>query len=455
MEYDASVRERTRNRSRRRQGAKRGAYYDDEEDDKFSIGATSTISRSTYGSAQDDGYSDSDGEYRNDDSDKPGDLFELEEQLIDKSAWVREEALTKIYKVLQTYDADSLTGSASTILERILRGSLKRGSVEEAALASRVIARTFINEGMDDDMIAAWPAVRDALLQRPIPDALEASAMACFIACEDDNDSLKYMVRLEKAFTRKSGGDALQVAAAIRSWSLVATTLPPRMLIQHVMEGEDNKAGLALRRIAVKGVKKGPGDKEARAAATSALTIILEVDGGLSDGDVDEYSDEDAHDGTDELGTTEEHSSVQSAASPRFLTMASVQQALDSISGELHASRRRIPKGERKWRRDLASEADTFSDPVQIVEVGNREVVELRGYVAKCRLDAFRRILGSGVTDHLAFNSLLRDIFELGDALERGVSANPRYKPNASRVKSRKQNRAYARQARTDAIDFA
>uniref|UniRef100_A0A7S0BD31 Interferon-related developmental regulator N-terminal domain-containing protein n=1 Tax=Rhodosorus marinus TaxID=101924 RepID=A0A7S0BD31_9RHOD len=370
---------------------------------------------------------------------------DVEEQLVDKRGFMRMGALEELEKTLRPYSETLPFDSATSVAEKLCRVSIKRGGDEESDKACRLLAMLFINEGDSPETSELFHKLKTILLQKRTPSALEALGMACFVGAEDETTTLRTMASLESFFTKAGRAEAFTMAAAVRAWTLVATTLSPDVLLEYVLGERGRSAGLAIRRYAVKEMPMGEGPRDLKLAATGALSVVLEMT--ISEEDSDEEEDDEDTDGGDltSFSSIQESmtgSLIDVATSPKILSLSSLETALDRVSDGLSSGRKKISSKDKALRKKIAAELE--SDVV--IEIGNREVVELHRRVDLTRLNAFRSILESGSSDHLAYNPFLRDVFELGDPLARDASANPNSRRYFGNAKTRSRSRAEGRQ---------
>uniref|UniRef100_A0A7S2ZIW4 Interferon-related developmental regulator N-terminal domain-containing protein n=2 Tax=Rhodosorus marinus TaxID=101924 RepID=A0A7S2ZIW4_9RHOD len=370
---------------------------------------------------------------------------DIEEQLVDKRGFIRMEALEELEKILRPYSETLPFDSTTSVAEKLCRVSIRRGGDEESEKACRLLGMLFINEGDNPETSELFHKVKTILLQRGTPSALEALGMACFVGAEDETTTLRTMASFESFFTKAGRAEAFTMAAAVRAWTLDATTLSPDVLLEYVLGESGRSAGLAIRRYAVKETPKGDGPRDLKLAATGALALVLEMTTTEEDSD-EEEEDEDT-DGGDltSFSSIQESmtgSLIDAATSPKILSLASLETALDRVSDGLSSGRKKVSSKDKALRKRIAAELE--SDVV--IEIGNREVVELYRRVDLTRLNAFRSILESGSSDHLAYNPFLRDVFELGDPPARDASANPNSRKYFGDEKTRSRSRAEGRQ---------
>lgn len=482
-------------RGRRRSG--RGS------DDSDGGGSTATVS--TVSAAGGDGDGDaSDGEAHD------GSYAAEVESLCDKRRWVRDDALTRLTARLCAgvpSAALELRSVGEELADGLLRHSLKRGDTAEAAAAARVLGLLVLTLADGDDSgpaAAAAVATRaaEALLFRgryascAAPGAAaEAAALCLFLASDDVTETDEALGALERALT-PAGVRTNKAAAApaARAWTLLASTLRPAALVSRVSRGSyvrvapgsprtgppPMSVAASLRKLATQVV-----DGDARLAAAQALGLILEVraEGEDSDDDSDpagdapwggDTTDEDDADGgvgggrphRSEAAKASAAAAAAAAAAARAArrqaeadSMGLVAAALADVALESTTTGSRVPKSQRAGRRALAAAATAGVDgrggEADVVTLGDGEVVGAETVGDRRRLDAFRRLLGSGLRPHLEANSVVRAVFDLppsvttfveeaegggGDRSARSLGKSARASGRAAAGKERQMN---------------
>lgn len=441
-------------RGRRRSG--RGS------DDSDGGGSTATVSTVSAAGGDGDGDASTDGEAHD------GSYAAEVESLCDKRRWVRDDALTRLTARLCAgvpSAALELRSVGEELADGLLRHSLKRGDAAEAAAAARLLGVLVLTLADGDDSGPAGAAAvatraAEALLFRgryascAAPGAAaEAAALCLFLASDDVTETDEALVALERALTPAGVRANKAVAApAARAWTLLASTLRPAALVSRVSRGSyvrvapgspptgppPMSVAASLRKLATQLV-----DGDARLAAAQALGLILEVraEEGDSDNDSDpggdvpwggDTTDEDDTDGgvgggrphRSEAAKASAAAAAAAAAAARAArrqaeadSMGLVAAALADVALESTSTGSRVPKSQRAGRRALAAAATAGVDgrggEADEVTLGDGEVVVAETVGDRRRLDAFRRLLGSGLRPHLEANSVVRAVFDL------------------------------------------
>ncbi|GAB0496842.1 hypothetical protein MMPV_008163 [Pyropia vietnamensis] len=443
-----------------RRGRRRIGRGSDDSD-----GGGSTVTVSTVSVAGDgDGDASTDGEAHD------GSYAAEVESVCDKRRWVRDGALMRLTARLCAgvpSAALELRSVGEELADGLLRHSLKRGDATEAAAAARllgVLVLALVDGDGGGPAAAAAVATRaaEALLFRgryascASPGAAaEAAALCLFLASEDVTETDEALGALERALTPGGVRANKAVAApAARAWTLLASTLRPAALVSRVSRGSYVRVApggpppsgpppvsvaASLRKLATQVV-----DGDARLAAAQALGLILEMrsEGEDTDDNSDlgadaqwggDTTDEDDTDGgmggvgrprRSEAAKASAAAAAAAAAAARAArrqaeadSMGLVSAALADVALESTASGSRVPKSQRAGRRALAAAATAGGDgrggEADVVTLGNGEVVMAETVGDRRRLDAFRRLLGSGLRPHLEANSVLRAVFDL------------------------------------------
>lgn len=231
--------------------------------------------------------------------------------------------------------------------------------------------------------------------------AVEALAMCCFVAAEDDVCTMEVMERLRALWKT---GDAKVRACAVRAWSFLATSLNSVLSTPTVESVMCDIAGLLH-----------DGDVDVRNASGELAALLCDVCGvGAMLAEAEARSASVSRDASEDGGARddEETESVRAAANG----------GLESVVGRM----RDLATGHRtdnlrRNKREKASLRTTFRSVLAVVEDGQASVTKIklqhgdslvidtvRGGVM---LAAFRRALGGGFQLHLQANSLLHDVF--------------------------------------------
>ncbi|KAF5829468.1 interferon-related developmental regulator-domain-containing protein [Dunaliella salina] len=403
------------------------------------------------------------------------------DQLFEQRYSTREKALAKILQFLRTdVHTEECAENSSTIVSRCLNG-LKRGGPAEASLCAQVLGLHFISMPQPDEELLQ-EVQHD--LQRAATGAgevrvaaIETLAMGCFIAGGDDDITTEVMQRLRSQWER---GDAKGRAAAIKSWTLLFTSLsalPQGSVV------EDLLAQLAR-------LLHDTREVEVRNAVGEAVGTLVhccglgelctrEANGQGETGDSDLEADGEEEEGLEDHDVEAEgvqgnrhtcEEGRRGASSGVEEGEEGVQQGLGGVVGrmrELAAVGKKRTDALRHGRRAKAEMRSAFRSVLAVVEHsqvtptkiklqhGDTLVVDtMRGNVS---LNAFRKMLAGGFQVHLQHNSLLHEVFDFQPSQSRPERMSAQEKrffrsPNSAAAKSRTADRRGGRQAKASSM---
>ncbi|KAK9836965.1 hypothetical protein WJX81_003040 [Elliptochloris bilobata] len=390
----------------------------------------SSVSASTLASLRDD--------FGDEDLADEHPLERLIDALYEKRASTRERALEALAAFLESsYLPDDILDRRDTLLLLFVR-SVRSGGAAEAAMAARALALLAINLGAGDASERVFCEARPALEKVAAAGsraasariaAVEALAVLAFIAGEEPDDVEGVLTLLAALW---GVGAPAVVAAALRGWALVASTLP----------GVGMGAEWVERSLA--GLEAGlhAGDVDVRGAAGEAIALLYHA-AGLAAADAS---------GEDDLG------SPGPATPPLAGEDGGARAAgMEDVVARMRDLATNRGDASRRSKRERASLRSTFRGLCAAVEGGDAgetrvklrhgDVLVVDTRAGRVQLDALRRLLGQGFQPHLLHNPLLHQVFNFeprGQPSERLTRLEKRMfrSPAAEAVKSRQVHRA-------------
>lgn len=397
------------------------------DDDAYSDASSAT--NLTRGGAEQD--------LGDEDEDRITDVYQDNvELLFEKRGATRAKAYSELIAYMKSdLREDEAEKNSMTLIRCCLEG-IRKGSGSERELAATALGLHFLSlPGPSEALFQEVQGVLDAAALEGAGQArcsaIEAMAVCCFVAAEDDYLTREVMERMEHFWGR---GEAVARAAALRGWSLLFTTL------SGLLSGPEVEALLQQMASLI-------GDKavEVRSAAGEVVALLCSSYRWFLQSVEEE--DEDAEEGFDEA-------SQSSADVPENLDNL-VHRMKDLATHNRHDAL-------RTSKRDKAALRTTFRGILEAVETGavKAEKIKLKhGDVlcvdtlpGKVALSAFKRLLAGGLQAHLQSNPLLHDVFSFapsGEAparlsyLEKRHYRSPSSAASKEKANSRKQDRGY------------
>ncbi|KAI8578488.1 hypothetical protein K450DRAFT_247119 [Umbelopsis ramanniana AG] len=333
------------------------------------------------------------------------DLKQSLEDLTEKRASTRTDALAKLNQIMaRHFVAAALQSRQQELLELLKRSLKKGGNGEESLQAIRGISLAFINHGE----ISA--AEQESLYQEIMPSlrvcalhdengkvkehCLQTMAMITFIAASSA-DTLRIMEFFFQLLETDGADLNLEDIPAEDVGNIMATILRGYGLLFASTYGEGSgnleDAWEELEKVVpVFTMFLESGTKETRVAAGENIALIFESIN--------------THHNLDDERDPEE-------ALPEYDDMNELVRALQLLATD---SNRHRGKQERKEQRSA------FRDIIRTVEEGERpaerlkfggKLVTFRGWTKIVELNAFREIIKQGLHHHFAENDLLQSIF--------------------------------------------
>lgn len=353
------------------------------------------------------------------------------EGLSQKSAEGRKTCLESINKAFsKKYLFEFLADRKVTVADAIIR-CLRKGKGEEQALAARCVALLCIQLGQDaaELLTDARPVLLTlmndtAASLKARGESAIAVAMCTFITCVELEDAIDTMENLENVFklSFRKGDKSVPTHSpetsrlhsnALTAWCLLMSVAP-----QYLVDA-----------MVVKYLSKFPDmlesqDVELRIVAGETIALFYE------------------------LGR-EEDEEFQSAS------MVNLCETIKRLSVESH---KYVAKKDRRQQkssfRDILRAVEEGEAPEMLVKFA-KESLQIYTWVKKMQYSAFCQAIGSGVYEHLQWNPLVRDVFDLGaPLLATGVPSNKptkweRTMYNAAAYKARTKARSKHRDKRS------
>ncbi|KAM8829684.1 interferon-related developmental regulator 2 isoform 1-T1 [Synchiropus picturatus] len=358
------------------------------------------------------------------------------DNLMDKSAKSRLAALESLRQAFSSKVLFDFLAERRFTVSDCLERSLKKGGGEEQALAATVFTLLCIQLGGGDEAAEGFKMLRPMLTTilndntasiMARQSCARALGMCCYISAADDGEDLvKSLTLLEGVFkssypnkegtlpTPKPGVPGLH-SAALQAWSLLVTLCPTSRLTV-LLDLHLPKLQACLE------------SNDVNFRITVGETIALLVELGR---DIDEDFDVD-----------------------------DVDELCKSLKGLATDSNKHRAKNDRRKQRSIFREVLHYMEGEEFSEEKIRfgvESVYIDSWMRSRIYDAFKDILESGISLHLQYNQLLRDIFGLGAPIiiDAAVKANKisrfeKHLFNSAAFKARTKQRKRVRDKRAD-----
>lgn len=357
------------------------------------------------------------------------------DNLMDKSAKTRIAALESLRQAFSSKVLyDFLTERRFTVSDCLER-SLKKGGGEEQALAATVFTLLCIQLGGGDEAAEGFKMLRPQLTTILTDNTASITARqscaralgtCCYVSAVDDGEELvKSLALLEGVFkasypnkegtlpTPKPGVPGLH-SAAMQAWSLLVTLCPTSRLTV-LLDLHLPKLQACLE------------SSDVNLRITVGETIALLVELGR---DIDEDFEVD-----------------------------DIDDLCKSLKGLATDSNKHRAKNDRRKQRSIFREVLHYMEGEEFSEEKIRfgvECIYIDSWTRSRIYDAFKDILESGISLHLQYNQLLRDIFGLGapiiiDAtVKTKISRFEKHLFNSAAFKARTKQRKRVRDKRAD-----
>ncbi|XP_072537649.1 interferon-related developmental regulator 2 isoform X1 [Salminus brasiliensis] len=360
------------------------------------------------------------------------------DNLMDKSAKTRLAALTSLRSAFSSRVLYEFLLERRLTISDCLERSLKKGGGEEQAAAATLCALLCVQLGGGVEGEEGFKILRPILSSILIDSCASLSArqscaralgMCCYVSASDDiDDLLKCMGHLESVFVSaypladgslpsvKAGTPALH-SAALQAWALLCT-LCPTSRIESMVNYHLPRLQACL----------DSSEVNFRIAVGETIALLYEL--GRDIDEEFEYEDCDT--------------------------------LCENLKGLATDGNKHRAKNDRRKQRSIFREvlhyieSEEFSD--EKIRFGV-EMIYIDGWMRRRIYDAFKEVLESGVSHHLQFNPLLRDIFGLGAPLildssvkASRISRTERHLFNSAAFKARTKLRNKVRDKRADVM---
>lgn len=403
---------------------------------------------------------------------------QLLDDAFEKRGSTREAGLAGLINLMRTtFKLEDAQKNEATLMGRCCH-SLRKGSQTEAALAATLAGLHVLTLGGQDEALygqlqpelaraiqdgGSAPATRVA--------AIDALALACFVASEEEDSASNLLRGLASIWRRASGGgDARVRAAATRAWSFVLTSTSPRVIGAAEIEGLlANLAGMLQ-----------STDVELRSAAGEAVALIMSKYDmqsllGQEGDDEDEEGDEETQEQEERAGSGGSSASSSHAADAagaplpdgrsteqpscassledvvdRMRELAAHGRAGAEVGGGVRRGARRHRAALRAAFRGLCATLDDGSAPQVKIKLRHGDTLVVESLTDVIRINFFRRVLATGFQPHLQFNPLLHEVFGFTPAAEPAARLSALEKrlfrsPNSASSRAQAQDRRAAR----------
>lgn len=360
------------------------------------------------------------------------------DNLMDKSGKTRLAAMESLRQVFSSRVLyDFLTERRLTVSDCLER-SLKKGGGEEQAAAATLFTLLCIQLGGGDEAEEGFKMLRPILTAILIDSSASIAArqscaralgMCCYVsAAEEGEDLIKSLALLENVFmssypnregtlpTPKPGFSGLHTAA-LQAWSLLLTLCPASKLT-------------ALLRLHLPKLQAclQSNDVNYRIAVGETIALLVELGREMDEGfEVDDS-----------------------------------EGLCECLKGLATDGNKHRAKNDRRKQRSIFREVLHYIENEDFTHERIRFGVEgiyIDSWMRRRSYDAFKEILESGVSHHLQFNPLLRDIFGLGAPLiidstakANKISRFEKHLFNSAAFKARTKQRSRVRDKRADVM---
>jgi hypothetical protein len=331
----------------------------------------------------------------------PDDPFEINvDKLSEKRGATREDGLQKLIGLfIADFQYEEAVFRQETFAQAFI-GSIRRGGPAEAALAANALGLHVLTLGTSEGAESVFQDARSVfepliLTGRSTASraaAVDAMGMMCFVASEGPHETMEIINLLVKAIEK---GPAQVQAPALRSWSLLLTTVPAWKLGTSFVEAHLSWLTALLH----------SDNLEVRKAAGEAIALLFDTC-GLSDLPSKDWNCDSAEDENGEM-EGENGNGVHPST-------------LDDIVDRMRDLATNKGDPTRRSKKERAEQKGTFRELMNVVEEGavveqkiklGSDVLIVNTLPQSIRLNAMRRYLGSGFQIHLMYNPFLHDVF--------------------------------------------
>jgi len=333
------------------------------------------------------------------------------DKLNDKRSWVRLKALNYAYEAVRNdYRPELLENTVETLVYTLLKGPFHRTIDEERRLSCHLLASVVLTMGECSSSEYIWehcgPILR-TLIKRGLKGSLEAIACVGMVGSTDLEDIWSLMGDLSGYFLSSDTGLA---AEALRSWSLLACSLPTadlyRLLCSHITPLSIFRRLFLSFTIA----------NEQNLASAQSVALISELFQQESFSDASSSSSQEEVDVVEDAKVQQKvRSSNGSSKGIHSITelMQQLHQFRCQGAETLVEENKRTPKKQRSLRKAIIRALEGEVDS-QHYQLANGEEILFDNWVDTLRIQSFRVIFQSGWKKHLESNVFIRQVLSLG-----------------------------------------
>jgi len=387
-------------------------------------------------------------------------LATLVEQLGEKRAQTKLAAIAELTKMLRSEVlGEALMGHFET-LSLHLSSVIKRGAPNEVSAASELLSLALCSiqqrESLFEELYPTYVAVieDDKKPEATRAAAAQGLAMLFFVHGSVDrvNETLSVFVNAyRRTRLEEDGSGAELIEEALRAWALVASTLHISKLGPVMMRERLPDFARLLDSDSLE-VRQAAGENIAMVYAANLETLTSPAPRPVAAPAeaVEEMSLDDAKDHRKaSIASTATVSTMQTWEAKRgpvdITRLVAKLEDLSTDSSKRHAKKDR--RAQRSTFRDILKTMENGELPSEILVVGT-EKREFVGWRVLCQLDAFRKVIGSGMQTHFSHNELLAHVFHIEVPKEALTAAEKK----ANRQEAMQQSRL---KAKDDAEKFS
>ncbi|CEP18131.1 hypothetical protein [Parasitella parasitica] len=334
-------------------------------------------------------------------------LSQTIEDLSENKASNREELLETLVNILSSHQASSqIEDRLEDILGLLKRSLLKNSSTNEACLASKAIALTFINmddisESEGDDLYRRiLPSLRSRIKDSEQVEikisCLQTLSLITYTAASDID---KQLVRNELFEFIETDGADYNVedlpsgdldnlfSEAIQAYGMLFAASFTTGAVDFDVLWEELEKVMPMHEILLES-----SDKDVRISAGENVGLMFETANVFLISDSDEEEDEEI-------------------AKPEYDNMDGLIHTLEGLSIDSSRHRAKSDRTEQKSVfRDVVKSVKENVKPTEELKIGGKTLT-FRGWAKILPLNAFRHALGQGFQHHLKTNDLIKGIF--------------------------------------------
>ncbi|KAI8639441.1 interferon-related developmental regulator-domain-containing protein [Parasitella parasitica] len=319
----------------------------------------------------------------------------------------REESLETLVRILSSHHASSqIEDRLEDILGLLKRSLLKNSSTNEACLASKAIALTFINmdnvsESEGDDLYrrilsSLRSRIKDSEQVEIKISCLQTLSLITYTAASDID---KQLVRNELFDFIETDGADYNVedlsradldnlfSEAIRAYGMLFAASFTAGVVDFDVLWEELEKVMPMHEILLES-----SDKDVRISAGENVGLMFETANIFLKSDSDEEDDGDT-------------------VKPEYDNMDGLIHTLKGLSIDSSRHRAKSDRTEQKSVfRDVVKSVEENVKPTEELKIGGKTLT-FRGWAKVLPLNAFRHVLGQGFQHHLKTNDLIKGIF--------------------------------------------